>query len=70
MKRLVAAAAVLLLAGCASMPVKQTNQINRTAKANKYAAPKAKQPAPMPTPNQVVTKRWFPKFRVQWLHPK
>ena len=63
MRKLVAAAAVLLLAGCAHVPVKHP-QVNRAAKADKLAVKKA-EPA---TPNQVVKKRWFPKFRVQWLH--
>lgn len=67
MKKLVAAAAVLLLAGCATVPVKAP-QVNRAAKADKYAAPKKVAESPMPTPNQIVTKRWFPKYKIQWLH--
>jgi uncharacterized lipoprotein YajG len=62
MKKLAIAAAALILAGCAHVP-----QVNRAAKADKYAAPKAAK-IEQPTPNQVVKKRWFPKFRVQWLH--
>lgn len=64
MKKLAIAAAVaLMVAGCAHAP-----QVNRTVKADKYAAPVKATPAPMPTPNQVVKKRWFPKFKVRWLH--
>jgi uncharacterized lipoprotein YajG len=65
MKKLAIAAAALMLAGCAHAP-----HVNRTAKADKYAAPKAVQPTPMPTPNQVVKKRWMPKFKIKWLHDK
>jgi hypothetical protein len=61
----IAAAVALMVAGCANAP-----QVNRAAKADKYAAPVKVRPAPMPTPNQVVKKRWFPKFRVQWMHQK
>jgi len=67
MKKLVAAAAVLLLTGCATVPVKAP-QVNRAVKADKYAAPKKVAPAPMPTPNQTVKKRWMPKFKIKWLH--
>lgn len=56
---------LLLLAGCAHVP-----QVNRAAKADKHAAPKTTAPAPMPTPNQIVKKNWFPKFKVKWLHSK
>lgn len=62
----IAAAVALIVGGCAHTP-----QVNRTAKADKYGYTKpAKIVQPMPTPNQIVKKRWFPKFRVQWLHPK
>lgn len=68
MKNLVAAAAVLLLTGCASVPVKQTHQVNREAKSSKYAAPNPGAVSVEPaTPNQIVKKRWFDRFRV---HPK
>ena len=69
MKKLVAAAAVLLLTGCATVPVKAP-QVNRAPKADKYVAPKKAAPAPMPTPNQIVPKRWFPKYKIKWLHSK
>jgi hypothetical protein len=71
MRKLAAAAAVLLLAGCATVPVKQQtqhHQVNRAKKADKGVMPKKADPAPMPTPNQVVTKRWYDGFRVRWLH--
>jgi uncharacterized lipoprotein YajG len=68
MKKLAAAAAVLLLTGCATVPMKAP-QVNRAAKADKYTkSAKIVQPAPMPTPNQVVPKRWFPKYKIKWLH--
>jgi hypothetical protein len=64
MKKLAIAAAVaLMVGGCAHAP-----QVNRTAKADKYAPPKQAAKAEMPTPNQVVKKRWFPKYKIQWLH--
>jgi uncharacterized lipoprotein len=56
----IAAAVALMVGGCAHAP-----QVNRTAKADKYAAPKT---AEMPTPNQVIKKRWFPKYKIKWLH--
>jgi PBP1b-binding outer membrane lipoprotein LpoB len=66
MKKIAIAAAVaLLVGGCAHAP-----QVNRTAKADKYTAPKKAAPSPMPTPNQTVQKRWMPKFKIKWLHPK
>jgi uncharacterized lipoprotein YajG len=65
MKKLAIAAAALMLAGCAHAP-----QVNRTAKADKYMVPKMAASAPMPTPNQVVKKRWMPKFKIKWLHDK
>lgn len=61
----IAAAVALMVGGCAHAP-----QVNRAAKADKYAAPKQAVKAPMPTPNQVVPKRWMPKFKIKWLHPK
>lgn len=70
MKNLAVMVAVLMLAGCASIP---QPQVNRTAKADKGVytkSAKVVQPAPMPTPNQTVQKRWMPKFKIKWLHPK
>lgn len=65
-KAAIAAAVALMIGGCAHAP-----QVNRIAKADKYTKPaKIVQPAPMPTPNQVVRKRWFPKYKIRWLHPK
>jgi uncharacterized lipoprotein len=61
-KAAIAAAVVLMVGGCAHAP-----QVNRAAKADKYAAPKTKT-AEMPTPNQVIKKRWFPKYKIKWLH--
>lgn len=64
MKKLAIAAAVaLMVTGCAHAPI-----VNRAAKGDKYAAPKHTMKSEAPTPNQVVKKRWFPKFKVQWLH--
>lgn len=63
MKKLAALVTVLLFAGCAHVP-----QVNRIAKADKYAASKQVVPTPMPTPNQIVKKRWMPKFKIHWLH--
>jgi PBP1b-binding outer membrane lipoprotein LpoB len=64
MKKIAIAAAVaLLVAGCAHAP-----QVNRAAKADKYAAPKQAAKVEQPTPNQVVKKRWFPRYKIQWLH--
>jgi uncharacterized lipoprotein YajG len=62
MKKLAIAAAALMLAGCAHAP-----QVNRAGKSDKYTKP-AKVVQPMPTPNQVVQKRWMPKFKIKWLH--
>lgn len=70
MKKLAIAAAVALMAaGCAHKLPSQP-QVNRAVKADKYAAPKKASPVEMPTPNQIVKKNWFPKFKVKWLHPK
>jgi hypothetical protein len=63
----IAAAVALMAAGCAHK-IQSQPQVNRAAKADKYAAPKQTAKAEMPTPNQVVKKRWFPKFKVKWLH--
>lgn len=66
MKKIAIAAAVaMLVSGCAHVA---QPQVNRAAKADKYTAPKKVAPAPMPTPNQTVQKRWFPKFRIKWVH--
>lgn len=66
MKKIAIAAAVaLMVGGCAHAP-----QVNRTAKADKYVAPKKVAAAPMPVPNEVVKKRWFPKYKIKWLHNK
>jgi starvation-inducible outer membrane lipoprotein len=65
-KAAVAAAIALMISGCATVPVK--HQVNRTNKADKYVMPKKVAQAPMPTPNQVVEKRWFPKFKIKWVH--
>jgi len=62
----IAAAVALMVGGCAHMPAQP--QVNRTTKADKYAASKKVVPAPMPTPNQAVQKRWFPKFKIKWIH--
>lgn len=67
-KAAIAAVIALMVAGCATVPVRQQHQVNRAKKADKYVMPKKSAPVPMPTPNQVVEKRWFPKFRIQWLH--
>jgi hypothetical protein len=65
MKKLAAAAVVsLMVSGCAHAPLMKQPQVNRAAKADKLVVKKAE----AVTPNQVVKKRWFPKFRVQWLH--
>jgi PBP1b-binding outer membrane lipoprotein LpoB len=58
----IAAAVALMVGGCAHAP-----QVNRTAKADKYAAPKTAK-VEQPTPNQIVKKRWFPKYKIRWLH--
>lgn len=51
------AAASLMVAGCAHAPVMK-QEVNRAAKADKYVTPKKMAPVEMPTPNQVVKKRW------------
>jgi len=57
-----------LLAGCATPQMMQSQpQVNRAAKANKYAAPKAVASVEATTPNEIVKKRWYDRFRV---HPK
>lgn len=67
MKKLVAAAAVALMVGGCAHKIPSQPQANRAAKADKYAAPKQ---AEMPVPNQIVKKRWFPRYKIKWLHPK
>lgn len=65
----IAAAVALMFSGCAHKTGEMMYpQVNRTAKADKYAAPKKAAPVPMPTPNQTVQKRWFPKFKIKWVH--
>jgi len=67
MKKLAIAAAVaLLVAGCAHVPTKQQPQVNRAAKADKLVVKKIE----APTPNLIVKKRWFPKYKIKWLHSK
>jgi hypothetical protein len=68
MKKLAIAAAVALMAAGCAHKIPSQPQVNRAAKADKYAAPKQTAKTEMPTPNQVVKKRWFPKFKVKWLH--
>lgn len=63
----IAAAVAMLVTGCAHK-IPSHPQVNRTAKADKYAAPKKAAPVEMPTPNQTVKKRWFPKFKIKWVH--
>lgn len=68
MKKIAVAAAVaLLVSGCAHSP---QPQVNRIAKADKYTAPKKKVAAVPATPNQIVKKNWFPKYKIKWLHNK
>jgi len=46
-------------------------QVNRAAKADKYAAPKQSVKSPeATTPNQIVKKRWYDRFKVhpKWFH--
>lgn len=68
-----AASLAALLVGCASQP-KQVSQpqVNRMMKADKHAAPKMAAPAEAATPNQIVKKRWYDRFRVhpKWFHSK
>jgi len=68
MKKLAIAAAVALMVGGCAHKLPSQPQVNRAAKADKYAAPKQVAAAPMPTPNQIVKKRWFPRYKIQWLH--
>lgn len=65
MKKLAIAAAALLLAGCAAVPKDQPK--------HNYTKPaKVVQAAPVEaiTPNQVVKKRWYDRFKVhpKWFH--
>jgi starvation-inducible outer membrane lipoprotein len=68
MNKLALAAAALMLSGCATFPMKQQPQVNRAAKADKYAAPKVAKPTEMPTPSQAVKKRWFSGYKVRLFH--
>lgn len=69
MRKLTILVAALMLAGCAHAP-----QVNRTVKSDKLnvsaKSDKKASPVEMPTPNQQIKRRWFPKFKVRWLHPK
>jgi hypothetical protein len=64
MKLIVAAAAVLLLGGCATM------QQPKLSPPKIMKAPvKHTEPCPCsPTANQVVKKRFYDGFRVRWFH--
>lgn len=65
MKRITIAAAVaLMVSGCAHAPLTRQPQVNRAAKTDKLVVKKS-EPA---TPNQIVKKRWFPKYKIRWLH--
>jgi PBP1b-binding outer membrane lipoprotein LpoB len=68
MKIIAALFIALILAGCAHKPPASQPQVNRTAKADKYAAPKKATPVEMPTPNQTVKKRWFSGWKIRLLH--
>lgn len=72
MKAAIAAAVALMAAGCAHAPLMkqapEKHQVNRAMKSDKYAAPKKVAPVEMPVPNEVVKKRWFPKYKIKWLH--
>jgi uncharacterized lipoprotein YajG len=64
MKLIVAAAAVLLLGGCATM-----QQPKPSAPKIMKAPVKHAEPCPCsPTANQVVKKRFYDGFRVRWFH--
>lgn len=64
MKKLAAAAALLMLAGCANAPKPPVTQPPIVHKA---PAKKAANPVEATTPNQIVKKRWYDRFKV---HPK
>jgi hypothetical protein len=59
-KAAIAAAVVLMVGGCAHAP-----QVNRSVKSDKF---KVSAKSDKPTPNQIVKRRWFPKYKIQWLH--
>ena len=65
LRALFAASLVALLAGCAHKPELAGTpmpQVNRAAKADKFAAPKKPVVVEATTPNEVVKKRWFDRF--------
>jgi hypothetical protein len=62
LRALFAASLVALLAGCASIPEPAKPQVNRTMRADKYAAPKKAPPVEAVTPNEIVKKRWYDRF--------
>jgi putative hemolysin len=68
MKKLAIAAAIaLLVAGCAHKTGEMMYpQVNRAAKADKYAAPKKAAPVEKPTPNSVVKSRFCDGFMARW----
>lgn len=68
-KAAMAAAVALLVSGCAH----NVPQVNRTAKADKQSytkSAKTVQPVEAVTPNQIVKKRWYDRFKVhpKWFH--
>ena len=70
MRALFAASLVALLAGCAHKPELAGTpmpQVNRAAKADKFAAPKKAAPVEAATPNEQVKKRWYDRFKT---HPR
>lgn len=63
----IAAAVALLVSGCAHQPQPAQPQVNRGMKADKFAAPKKAAAVEATTPNQIVAKRWYDRFK---MHPK
>lgn len=64
MRALAVVVATLMVSGCAHAPLTRQPQVNRAAKADKLVVKKV-EPS---TPNQIVKKRWFPKYKIRWLH--
>ena len=62
LRALFAASLAISLAGCASIPEPKQPQVNRVAKADKYAAPKKAAPVEAATPNEQVQKLWYDRF--------